>query len=165
MLQKLQQVAQEGAVKLAFAYVSHIKKEEDRKVLDHAEAYVWEDLAPEIQGVLERQLYQAIEGIVGEVNFPSFYTGEVLSVEKVASAEFDRTRNRPAVEVLEAIRDMAEFDEETLIDLGNAISYKVLAASAIRNHLVALVRFQVVPQLGAQPVQFVFGTTDRKSVV
>lgn len=158
MLQKLMQVAQEGSLAITQAYLGHIKKEEDRKVLSHADALLWEDLDTPVRAILEHHLYQAIQGGLGEVNFPSFYTGEVLSVAKVASAEFDRAKNRPAVELLEAIRDMADFLPDGLIDLGNAIAYKVMAAGAIKNHLVAVLKFQMVPSLGAQPVQFVFAT-------
>jgi hypothetical protein len=158
MLQKLQQVAQEGSIAITQTYLGHIKKEEDRKVLSHADAALWEDLDAPVRAILEQHLFQAIQGGLGEVNFPAFYTGEVLSVAKVASPEFDRAKNRPAVEVMESIRDLPAFNPEALIDLGNALSYKVMAAGAIKNHLVAVLRFQMVPSLGAQPVQFVFAT-------
>ncbi|HLN60161.1 MAG TPA: hypothetical protein VK464_01320 [Symbiobacteriaceae bacterium] len=158
MLAKFQQVAQEGTIQIHHAYLGHIKKDEDRKILAHAEVLAWENADTAIKAILEQHLYQAIEGMVGEVNFPCMYTGEVLSVAKVASEEFDRTKNRPAVEVLESIREMKEFAEDQLIEYGNTIAYKVLAAGAIKNHLVAIMKLSIVPQLGAAPVAFVFGT-------
>lgn len=158
MLAKFQQVAQEGTIQIQYAYLGHIKKDEDRKILAHAEVLAWENADAAMKAILEQHLYQAIEGMVGEVNFPCMYTGEVLSVAKVASEEFDRTKNRPAVEVLESIRDMKEFAEDQLIEYGNTLAYKVLAAGAIKNHLVAILKLSIVPQLGAAPVAFVFGT-------
>lgn len=158
MLGKLAQVAQEGTLEITHVYLGHIKKDEDRKVLDHAEALLWEEVEPSIRTIFEQHLYQSLEGTVGEVNFPCNYTGEVLSVAKVATEDFDRTRNRPAVEVLETIRDLREFNRDLLVELGNVIAYKVMAAGAIKNHLVGLLKFTMVPSLGAQPVHFVFGT-------
>jgi len=158
MLAKLQQVAQEGTIKVTHAYLGHIKRDEDRKVLAHADALTWEEVDPSLKGLLTQHLFQAIEGALGEVNFPCMYTGEVLSVEKVASADFDRLKNRPAVEVLEAIRDLKEIKPEVFLDLGNVIAYKVMAAGAIKNHLVSILRFQIVPSLGAPPVLFSFAT-------
>ena len=158
MFAKLQQVAQEGTIQISHAYLGHIKKDEDQKVLAHAEVLEWADIEPAIRAIYEQHLYQAIEGLVGEVNFPCMYTGEVLSVEKVASTEFDRTRNRPAVEILEAIRDMGSVNPDYLIELGNVIAYKVMAAGAIKNHLVGVLKFTIVPALGAQPVAFTFAT-------
>lgn len=158
LLQKFQQVAQEGTIQITHLYLGHIKKDEDRKILAHAEAMEWETAEPSIRVILEQHLYQAIEGSLGEVNFPCMYTGEVLPVAKVASEDFDRTRNRPAVEVLEAIRDMKEPSTDMLIELGNTISYKVLAAGAIKNHLVAVMKMFIVPSLGAAPVGFTFAT-------
>jgi len=158
MLQKLQQVAQEGTIAISHAYLGHIKKEEDRKLLAHAEIIEWSEAEPSVRAILEQHLYQAIEGMVGEVNFPCMYTGEVLSVAKVASEDFDRTRNRPAVEVLEAIRDMKQVNADQFVELGNALAYKVMAAGAIKNHLVAVLKLSIVPQLGAAPVGFSFAT-------
>lgn len=158
MLQKLQQVASEGTIQISHAYIGHIKKDEDRKILAHAEALDWNDVEPSVRSILEQHLYQAFEGIVGEVNFPCMYTGEVLSVAKVASEEFDRTRNRPTVEILESIRDMGEVRTDMLLELGNTIAYKVLAAGAVKNHLVGMLKFHIIPQLGAQPVRFTFAT-------
>jgi hypothetical protein len=152
MLQKLQQVANEGTLQLTHIYLGHIKKDDDRKILAHAEAFAWEDVDPSIRAVIEQHLYQTIEGTMGDNLFPSMYTGEILSVARVASEEFDRTKNRPAVELLEAIRDMGEVNPDQLIDCGNALAYKVMSAGAIRNHLVAIVKFFIVPQLGAAPV-------------
>jgi len=158
LLQKLQLVAREGTIRITHAYLGHIKREEDRKVLAHADAYAWEDVEPHLRALLTQHLYQAIEGTLGEVNFPCMYTGEVLPVDKVASAEFDRLKNRPAVEVLESIRDMEEIEPATLVELGNVLAYKVMAAGAIRNHLLAILRFQAAPELGAAPVRFSFAT-------
>lgn len=158
MLQKLQQVAQEGTLRITHVYLGHIKKEEDRKVLDHGEALQWDEVESSIRSILEQHLYQAIEGALGEVNFPCFYTGDVLSVAKVATDEYDRTRNRPSVEILETIRDMKNVEPENLVALGNGLAYKVMAAGAIRNHLVCILKFSIVPEMGAQPVDFVFGT-------
>ncbi|HEY3367807.1 MAG TPA: hypothetical protein VGK74_22340 [Symbiobacteriaceae bacterium] len=158
MLQKLLQAAQEGTLVISEVYLGHITRNDDRKVLTRAEVMQWDQLEPSIRSVLERHLYQAIGGGLGEVNFPAFYTGEVLSVAKVASPEFDRMKNRPAVEIMESIRDLPAFNPDELIELGNAFSYKVMAAGAITNHLVAVLRFQMVPSLGARPVQFVFTT-------
>ncbi len=158
MLGKLQQVAQEGTIRITHAYLGHIKKDEDRKVLAHAASMVWDEVEPTVRGLLEQHLYQAIEGTVGEVNFPCMYTGEVLSVAKVASEEFDRTRNRPSVEVLETIREMDEVNPDALTELGNTLAYKVMAAGAIKNHLVGILKFQMTPSLGAAPVAFSFAT-------
>jgi hypothetical protein len=158
MLQKLQQVAQEGTLLVTHAYLGHIKRDEERKILAHADALTWDEVDPSLKGILTQHLFQAIEGALGEVNFPCMYTGEVLAVDKVASDDFDRLKNRPAVEVLESIREMREVRPEVLLELGNVLAYKVMAAGAIKNHLVAVLRFQIVPQLGAAPVQFSFAT-------
>lgn len=159
MLQKLQQVAQEGTIRISHAYLGHLKKDEDRKILAHAETLAWEEVESSVRSILEQHLYQAIDGVQGEVNFPCMYTGEVLSVAKVASEDFDRTRNRPTVEVLESIRDMAgDVNQDLLIELGNALSYKVMAAGAIKNHLVGILKMEITPSLGAQPIGFVFAT-------
>lgn len=158
MLAKLQQVAQEGTITITHAYLGHIKRDEERKILAHADALEWDQVDPSLRGLLTQNLYQAIEGALGEVNFPCMYTGDVLSVEKVASADFDRLKNRPAVEVLEAIREMREIQPEVLLELGNVIAYKVMAAGAIKNHLVAVLHFQMVPALGQPPVRFSFAT-------
>jgi hypothetical protein len=158
LLQKFQQVAQEGSIQITHLYLGHIKKDEDRKILAHAEAQEWETAEPSIRAILEQHLYQAIEGALGEVNFPCMYTGEVLSVAKIASEDFDRTRNRPAVEVLESIRDAKTLTADELIELGNTLSYKVLAAGAVKNHLVAILKLFIVPSLGADPVGFTFAT-------
>jgi len=158
MLAKLQLVASEGSLQVSHAYLGHIKKEEDRKVLTHAEALKWEDVEPSVRAILEQYLFQAIEGAPGEVNFACMYTGEVLSIGKVASTETDRTQNRPAVEVLEAMRDLRDPAPASVVELGNLIAYKVMAAGAIKNHLVCVLKFAMVPQLGAAPVHFVFAT-------
>lgn len=158
MLQKLQLVAREGSLSVTDVYLGHIKRDEDRKLLAHADAYRWSDLDPQLRAILTQHLYQAIEGAQGEVNFPCMYTGEVLPVDKVASAEYDRLHNRPSVEVLEAIRDMEEVHPQSLVDLGNVLAYKVMAAGAIKNHLVAILRFRAVPELGATPLRFSFAT-------
>jgi hypothetical protein len=158
MLQKLQQVAQEGSIAITHVYLGHIKKDEDRKILAHADAMLWEDVPPSVRAILEHHLYQAVEGALGEVNFPCMYTGEVLSVSKVASEEFDRTRNRPAVELLESVRDMVTVPMEQFIEIGNTLAYKVMSAGAIKNHLVAMLKFQMIPQLGAAAIEFVFAT-------
>lgn len=158
MLEKLHQVARQGSITMTHAYLGHIKREEDRKVLANAVAVLWADLEPPISALLEQYLYQAIEGELNEANFPAFYTGEVLSVAKVASPEFDHTRNRPTVEILEAIRGLPADQTEQLINLGNTLAYKVMAAGAIKNHLVAVLKFEIVPVMGAQPVRFVFAT-------
>lgn len=158
MLTKLRQVAQDGVVEITHAYLGHIKRDEDHKFLAHAEAEAWSEVDPAIRGLLEQYLYQALEGEMGEVNFPCMYTGETLSVDKVASSEFDRTHNRPSVEILEAIHEMAAPTPKALVELGNSLAYKVMAAGAIKNHLVAILRFQMVLSLGAAPVRFVFAT-------
>lgn len=158
MLAKLQQVAQEGTLAVSHAYLGHIKKDEERKVLAHADALAWDEVDPSLKGILTQHLYQAIQGALGEVNFPCMYTGEVLAVDKVSSEDFDRLKNRPAVEVLEAIRDLKEVRPEVLMELGNVLAYKVMAAGAIKNHLVSVLRFQIVPSLGAPPVIFAFAT-------
>lgn len=158
MLQKLQIVAREGSISVSDVYLGHIKRDEERKLLVHANAYKWNDLDPQLRAILTQHLYQAIEGAPGEVNFPCMYTGEVLPVDKVASAEYDRVHNRPSVEVLEAIRDMDDVHPASLVELGNVLAYKVMAAGAIKNHLVAVLRFQAVPELGAAPMRFSFAT-------
>ncbi|MFZ5813781.1 MAG: hypothetical protein ACOY93_00580 [Bacillota bacterium] len=158
MLQKLQQVAREGTLAVTHAYLGHIKRDEERKLLAHADALTWDEVDPSLKGIMTQHLFQAIDGALGEVNFPCMYTGEVLSVSKVASEDFDRLKNRPAVEVLEAIREMKEVRPETLLELGNVLAYKVMAAGAIKNHLVTVLRFQVIPSLGAPPVLFSFAT-------
>lgn len=158
MLQKLQQVAQEGTIAITHAYLGHIKRDEERKVLAHADALTWDEVDPSLKGILTQHLYQSVEGGLGEVNFPCMYTGEVLAVDKVSSDDFDRLKNRPAVEVLESIRELQEVRPEVFLELGNVLSYKVMAAGAIKNHLVAVMRFQIVPSLGAPPVLFAFAT-------
>jgi len=158
VLAKLQQVAQEGTIAITHAYLGHIKRDEDRKVLAHADALAWDEVDPSLRRILSQHLYQAIEGGLGEVNFPAMYTGDVLSVEKVSSADYDRLKNRPSVEILEAVRDMREVRTEALLELGNVLAHKVMAAGAIKNHLVALLRFQIVPALGEPPILFSFAT-------
>lgn len=158
MLQKLQQVAREGTIAITHAYLGHIKRDEERKVLAHADALPWDEVDPSLRAILQQHLYQAIEGTMGEVNFPCMYTGDVVSVEKVASSDFDRLKNRPAVEVLEALREMGEVKPEALMELGSVLAYKVMAAGAITNHLVAVLKFQIVPSLGAAAVPFAFAT-------
>lgn len=162
MLQQLMAAATGGTLKISHVYLGHIKKDEDRKILAHAEALEWEQVEPTVRTVLESYLYQAIDGPLGQANFPSQYVGQVLPVAKVASEDFDRTRNQPTVEVMEAIRDMTDVMGNLfipqLIEFGNTIAYKVMAAGAVKNHLVAVLKFAIVPQLGAQPIQFVFAT-------
>jgi hypothetical protein len=158
MLQMLKQVAQEGSINVLTVYLGHIKKDEDRKILAHADVMFWSDMEPSIRAVLEHHLYQAIEGAVGEVNFPCMYTGEVLSVAKVASEHFDQTQNRPTVEVLEAVAGPRAGAHNVFIELGNTLAYKIMAAGAIKNHLVALLHFQIVPSLGAAPLPFSFAS-------
>lgn len=158
MLQKLQQVAGEGNLRITHAYLGHIKKEEEQKRLYHAETLPWAEVDAAVASVLEGHLYGMIEGVLGEVNFPCTYTGDVLSVLKVASPEYDRTRNRPAVEVLEAIRDLVNVTPEEMTEWGNILAYKVMAAGAISNHLVAILKFTLTPALGAQPIPFSFAT-------
>lgn len=158
MLSKLLQVSGEGGLRISEAYIGHIKRDEDRKLLAHAEALAWDEVEPSVRSLLEQHLNQALEGPLGEVNFPCHYTGEVLSVAKVASAEFDRTSNRPAVELLEAATGLPGGDRERLAEIGNALAYKVMAAGAISNHLVGLLRFTMTPQLGAAPIPFAFAT-------
>jgi hypothetical protein len=158
MLQKLQQVAGEGNLRITHAYLGHIKKEEEQKRLFHAETLPWEEVDGAVRAVLESHLYGMIEGTLGEVNFPCNYTGDVLSVLKVASPEYDRTRNRPSVEVLEAIRDLKNVKPDEMTEWGNILAYKVMAAGAIGNHLVAILKFAITPSLGAEPVPFSFAT-------
>lgn len=156
MLQMLQQIASEGNLRVDRLYLGHLKKDEERKLLAHADALQWDELEPSLRALLEQHLHQALQGPPGEVNFPCMYTGELLSVAKVASDELDRTRNRPAVEILEAIRDLNDARPEALVELGNLLAYKVMAAGAIRNQLLCLLRFTVVPTLNAAPVPFLF---------
>ncbi|HYF77346.1 MAG TPA: hypothetical protein VD973_09455 [Symbiobacteriaceae bacterium] len=164
MLQQLNAAATAGTIKITHLYLGHIKKDNDRKILAHSDAMEWEAAEPSIRAVLEQHLYQAIEGEWGVVNFPCMYHGQVLSVAKVASEDFDRTRNRPTVEILEAIRDnrsdIPDWPEiqGLLIRDGNNLAYKVLSAGAIKNHLVAVLKFSVIPQLGAAAIPFVFTT-------
>lgn len=158
MLQKLQQVAGEGNLRITHAYLGHVKKEEEQKRLYHAETLPWDEVDGAVAAVLEGHLYGMIEGTLGEVNFPCTYTGDVLSVLKVASPEYDRTRNRPAVEVLEAIRDLTNVKPDEMTEWGNILAYKVMAAGAISNHLVAVLKFAITPALGAQPIPFSFAT-------
>lgn len=158
MLSRLQMWAQEGALKITAAYIGHIKKDEERKVLAHADATAWEDLEPRVRELFERHLFQALAGVPGEVSFPAHYVGEILPVDRVAGGAADRSRNRPAVELLEAIRDLRDPQPAALLPLGNGLAYKVMAAGAVRNHLLGVLKFHVVPELGAQPVDFVFAT-------
>jgi hypothetical protein len=62
------------------------------------------------------------------------------------------------VEILEAIQEMQEVDPRVLVELGNGLAYKVMAAGAIRNHLVCILKFSIVPEMGAAPVGFAFAT-------
>lgn len=158
MLTRLQQTAREGTITITHAYLGHIKRDEDRKALANADALPWEDVDPSLRAILQQHLFQAIEGTMGDVNFPCMYSGDLLSVEKAASSEFDRLKNRPSVEALEAIWEMDEVKPEALMELGNVLAYKVMAAGAIHNHLVAVLKFSMVPSLGAEPVLFTFAT-------
>jgi len=158
MLEKLLQAVQDGGLTVTHAYLGHIKRDEERKILAHADALNWADVEPSVRALLEQYLGQAVAGPLGEVNFPCGYTGEVLAVDKVVSADFDRTRNRPAVEVLEAIADMREVDLHAFIDLGNTLAYKVMAAGTVKNHMLGVLRLQLVPAHDAQPIPFVFAT-------
>lgn len=162
MLQQIQQAALEGTITITHAYLGHIKKDDERKILAHADAFLWEDLEPTVRRILEKHLHQAIDGEIGEQLFPTHCTGEILSVAKVASEEYDRSRNQSAVEVLEGIRDMSEamgdrFNDQ-LIEFGNNLAYKVMAAGAIKNHLVAILKLGITSQLGAEPIHFTFAT-------
>ncbi len=158
MLDKLRLVASEGTLRIEHAYLGHIKKDEERKYLAHAEALPWEDVEPTVRSIFEQHLHQALDGALGEVNFPCMYTGDVLAIDKVASPELDRTANRPAVELLEAIRDMKQVNYDQMVEFGNVLAYKVLAAGAVKNHLLGILHFHIIPELGAAPVTFVFAT-------
>lgn len=159
MLDMLQKAMLDGTVRISHVYIGHIKKDEDQKRLTHADALAWEDTAPCIQAVIEQHFYQTIDGEIGETLFPCNYHGQMLPVEKVTTAECDRTRNRPAVEILEAIRDLKGDDQHNrLAELGNALAYKVMAGGVIRNHLVGIAKFNIVPGRGAQPIPFSFAT-------
>lgn len=157
MLSTLHQAVIDGNLLITHAYLGHIKKEEEgQKRLLHSQSASREDIDQPVRVILEQYLHQMIEGARGEVNFNCHYTGEMLSTLKVASPEYDRTHNRPAVEVLEAIRDMETYNEQRMTDLGNLLAYKVMAAGAINNHLVALLRFEVM--LGVEQPRFTFAT-------
>lgn len=156
MLGKLQMWAQEGALTITHAYFGHLKRDGERKILAHADAGKWDSLDPKLRELFERFLLQALAGAPGELNFPAYYVGEVLPVDRVAGGAFDRAMNRPAVEVLEALRDLPDPDPGAMIPLGNALAYKVMAAGTIKNHLLGVLKFSVVPELGARPVAFVF---------
>ncbi len=158
MLARMQMWAEEGALKITHAYLAHLKKDEDRKLLAHADAAEWENLDPKVRELFAGHLHQALAGAPGEVNFPAHYVGEVLPVDKVAGGAVDRTMNRPAVELLEALRDLRDPQPRAMIPLGNALAYKVLVAGTIKNHLLGILKFHVVPELGAAPVEFVFAT-------
>lgn len=158
MLDMLRQIAQDAMINFESVYLGHIQRDEDRKILTFADALPWNDMDGNLRGILMQHLYQMLDGDIGKVNFPSHYTGEVLSVSRVAGDEYDRLHNRPTVEVLEAIRDLPAFDPRAMIELGNVLAYKVMSAGAIRNHMVAIVRFQVAPQLGDAPVTYVMAT-------
>lgn len=157
MLAKLQQVRDEGTLRPTHLYVGHLKKDEDQKLLAHADAWAWNEAEGCIRELVEQHLHQAIEGALGQANFPCSYTGEIVNVSKVATPEFDRTRNRPAVEVFEAIRDARDPAPKALIDLGNVLAYKVLTGS-VKNNLLAILRFEMTPELNAPPITFVFAT-------
>jgi hypothetical protein len=45
-----------------------------------------------------------------------------------------------------------------MTEYGNVLAYKVMASGAISNHLVAILKFSIVPAMGAQPVPFTFAT-------
>lgn len=158
MLNLLRRAAQEGSIAFESAYFGHIVKEEDRKVLAYADAQLWEDIDPGIRGVLTLHFYQMLEGEPGRTLFPSRYTGEVLPVDRVTDSDFDRVSNHATVEIFESMRDMPEPSAAPMIQLGNLLAYKVMAAGAIRNHLVAMVRLHAVPEMGARPLTLVMGT-------
>ena len=159
MLGLLGKALLDGTLRVSHVYVGHVKKDEDQKVLTHADAYPWEDASPVVKSVVQQHLYQVIDsGELGATLFPCQYHGQILPVEKVTTAEYERTRNRPTVEILEAIRDLTDEQPEAMVELANTLAYKVLAASTIKNHLVAIARFHIVPQLGAQPIRFTFAT-------
>jgi len=162
MLTQLAKAALAGGIQISHVYLGHIKKDEDRKVLAHAEACLWEEVEPAVRGVLDSHLYQAMDGEEDQVNFRAFYTGEVLSIGKVTSSETDLTRNQPVVELLEGIRDMgpvmgSAFNPQ-LVEFGNILAFKVMAAGAIKNHLVAILKATAMTDLDAEPIPFVFAT-------
>lgn len=158
MLAKLLLWAQEGSLHVTHVYLAHLKRDEERRILAHADAMAWDDLEPKIREHLQAHLLQALEGAEGELNFPAHFTGEVLPVDKVTSPGYDRTRNRPSVEILEALCDLPEPTPALLIQWGNALAYKVLAAGTVRNQLLGVLRLQVVPERGAAARTLVFAT-------
>jgi hypothetical protein len=158
MLETLRRVAMEGSIKINQVYLGHIKRDEDHKFLAHSEAHEWNDADLAIRGLLEQYLYQTLDGQLGEVNFLCMFTGETLSVDKVAPSEMERARNRPTVEILEAANNLPDSRPDLLLPLGNSLACKVMAAGAIRSHFVALLRLEIIPSLNADPIHFVFST-------
>lgn len=158
MLLRLNTALLEGGLTPEFAYLAHIKKEDEQKTLSAADALLWEEVESSVRGLIIQHMTQMFDSPIGDGNFPSMYTGELLSAGKVAGEEWDETRNMPTVEALEQIRDMSAFNPDVLVNLGNVLAYKIMSAGAIRNHLLAVVRFSARLALGEPETVFVFAT-------
>lgn len=158
MLLKLRTALLEGRVKPEFAYLGHIKKEDEEKVLTSQDVLPWEEIEASVRGLIIQHMAQVFEAQVGNTNFACMYTGELLSIARVAGEEWDENYNIPSVEVLEQFRGILDFNRETLIRLGSILAYKIMTASGIRNHLLAIVRFSASLALGEPESKFVFAT-------
>lgn len=161
MLSVLRAAAQEGRVTIADVYLGHLKKVEDQKVLAHSSALRWEQVDGELRALLESYLHTVLDGEVGKVNFLCHYKPELrISVAKLTSTEFDAEQNKPAVELLEAMRDVEGFDADRLVQLGNVLSYKVMAAGAVKNEMLVVMRLQwtAKAKAGAKAIPIVFAT-------
>lgn len=158
MIGQLRMLAREGNIRGRMLYVSHIKEIDGVKTLLRADATDDRDVMPHLWDLFTTHLHQAVQGEPEDTLLYAWHSGEVGSVAKVAGESYDRNKNRPGSDVLESIRNLEAFNADQLIDLGNVLAYKVMAAGKIRNHLLGIMRFDAVPSLVTAPVPLVFAS-------
>jgi hypothetical protein len=59
---------------------------------------------------------------------------------------------------MEQIATTPDLTPEQFLKLGNVIAYKYLACASSRTYILGIVRFSIVPHLGAAPVNFAFAS-------
>lgn len=160
MLAHLLDHALNQSLRCTHAYLGHLTRSEEdgEKRLDRADALAWDQVDPVLQQLFLDYLTKVLEGEPGEKSFVTYYTGEPVSVDRFVHDAAGRAQSRPAVEVFQAICDRAELTEADLIALGNQIAYKALATMAVKDHLLGILRFEVLPVGAAAPVPFAFAT-------
>lgn len=159
MLSLLKTAVEQGQLAISDLYVGHLKKVNDEKCLAHASAIRWERVDSELRSLLLSHLNTLLDGEIDRTSFACHYKPDLhLAVVKVAPPDFDQEQNRPAVEILEAMCNVRGFDSDRLVQLGNVLSYKVMAAGAVRNEMLILMRFQWRPGSKAEFVPMIFGT-------